>query len=42
MKQTQTHRLEDRLMVAKGGAGVGEGWRRGLGLTDANYYTENG
>ena len=36
-KQKQIHRLENRLVVAKG-MGGGEGWVGSLGLADANYY----
>ena len=35
-KQKQTHRPENRLVVAKG-EGEGVGWTQSLGL-DANYY----
>lgn len=41
MKENQAHRLENRPVVAKEGVWVGEGWRRGLGLADAKYYTKN-
>ena len=41
MKQKQTYRIENRLVVAKEER-VREGWIGSLGLTDANYYTENG
>ena len=38
-KQKQTHRHENRLVVAKGeGKREGVSWMRGLGLVDANYY----
>ena len=35
-KQKQTHRPENRLVVAKG-EGEGVGWTQSLGLADANY-----
>ena len=37
IEQKQTHRHEERLVVAKG-EGVESGWMRSLGLVDANYY----
>ena len=30
--------IENRLVVAKGGGWVGEGWSGSLGLVDANCY----
>lgn len=33
---------EDRLVVAMGIGGGGEGWIWGLGLTDVNYYIQDG
>ena len=31
--------IQNRLVVAKGEGGVGDGWIGSLGLEDANYYT---
>ena len=36
-KQKQTHRLENRLVAAKG-KGEGVGWTGSLGLMDENSY----
>ena len=41
MKQKQTHRIENRRMVAKGW-GVREGLTGSLGSSEANYYMQNG
>ena len=40
-EQKQTHRLENRLVVAKG-EGEGVGWTGCLGLIDSNYCLWNG
>ena len=42
MKQKQTHRLRERLVVAEGEDGWGKGWSRSSRSAGANYYTQNG
>ena len=37
VKQKQTHRHREQTCCQWGG-GVAEGWTRGWGLADANYY----
>ena len=42
-KQKQTHRYRKQTCGCQGmGGGVGEGKTGSLGLTDANYYIQNG
>ena len=41
MKQKQTHRHRERLVITRGRGDEG-GMDQELGLIDANYYTENG
>ena len=36
--QKQTHRIENRLVVAEVVGAVGERWIESLGLADTNYY----
>lgn len=38
-KQKQTHRQNNRLLIAEGGE---VGWMGSLGLADTNYYMCNG
>ena len=42
MKQKQTHGHREHTCGCQGGEGVREGGTGSLGLSDANYYIENG
>ena len=42
MKQKQIHRQGEQTCGCQGERVVGMGWSGGLGLSDANYYTEGG
>ena len=42
MKRKQTPRHREQAGGCRSGGDVREGWSGSLGLTDANYYTEDG